>query len=58
MTMISSGAITLRELERIVCKYVTEETDNVQSSEAECQLKSFQGLKQLRFTGKDLINYQ
>ncbi|XP_019696325.1 mitochondrial-processing peptidase subunit beta-like [Harpegnathos saltator] len=52
MTMICSGAITLNELQKIACKYITESTQEIKTSS--CKLNSFPGLKQLRFSGAEL----
>lgn len=52
MTMISSGAITLNELQEIICKYTTE---NIKTSACSHKLKPSSNLKQLRFSGKNVI---
>ncbi|XP_067211015.1 mitochondrial-processing peptidase subunit beta-like isoform X2 [Linepithema humile] len=54
MTMISSGAISLTELQTVVDEYITESSQETQSSTDDCKLKSFSDLKQLRFSGADL----
>lgn len=53
MTLISSGAISIRELQRIVCKYINESADKTDSyTECGYELQSFSNLKHLRFSGK------
>lgn len=54
MTMISSGAISLTELQTIVSEYITESPQETQSFIDNCKLKSFSDLKQLRFSGKNI----
>lgn len=54
MTIISSGAIFLKELQKIVYKYVAESSKKMQTLTDEHE--SFSGLKQLRFSGKNMIN--
>lgn len=51
MTIISSGAILLKELQKIVSKYVAERICLETLTDAQ---ESFSGLKQLRFSGKNV----
>ncbi|XP_032685412.1 mitochondrial-processing peptidase subunit beta-like, partial [Odontomachus brunneus] len=54
MTMISSGAITLNELQEIMCKYITESIQKLETSACSRKLKPSSNLKQLRFSGAEL----
>lgn len=56
MTMLSSGAISLAELQAVVCEYITESSQEAESSIDDCELKSLTDLKQLRFSGKNVVN--
>lgn len=56
MTIISSGAIFLKELQKIVYKYVTESSQKIQTLTDD--YRSFSDLKQLRFSGKNVIRYK
>lgn len=53
MTIISSGGITLNELQEIVCKYIAESRQEIKTPAYNCKLKPFSDLKQLRFSGKN-----
>jgi len=54
MTIISSGAILLKELQKIVYKYVDERIYSEKIQILTDDQASFSGLKQLRFSGKNV----